>query len=489
MHDEPLFIFGVTPEDWAQTPETVRVALRSVFDIMQAQGQQLREFPQVIRDLQAKLGQSSQNSSKPPSSDLPSAPGKPPRVPRGRKAGGQPGHEGHHRPLVPPERVDEAVELRPEQCPHCQAALAADRPTIGGPRRTQVWELPVVQPHSTEFRQHTCCCPGCRELVTAALPPDAPPGGFGPCATAWMAILRGRFRLSIDDTAECLTDLWNLPISAASIVTGCARTSDALAPGDAAIQAVVQAAPSVNADETSWPTETRTGWLWVAVCAIATCFRIHRSRSGPAMRHLLGDAYRGSVGSDRYVVYDQFADQQRQLCGAHLVRNRRGLLDAYADETRWAQSLLDLTDDLFIAWHLSKGGWIDQVALPQALIPIRIAMRTQLQDGVDVPYPKIAGFSHELLGHWEALWTFSRVEGIEPTNNAAEQAVRHAVLWRKGSFGSRSEAGCRFVERMRSVHATCRQQERSLVAFVTEAVQAAWAGTPPPVLVTPPATA
>ncbi len=282
--------------------------------------------------------------------------------------------------------------------------------------------------------------------------------------------------------------MWNLPVSAASIVTGCARTSDALAPVDAAIQAVVQAAPHVNADETSWPTETRKGWLWVAVGAIATCFRIHHRRSGPALRHLLGEAYRGIVGSDRYVVYDAFADQHRQLCWAHLVRNLRGLLDAYADETRWAQHLLELTDDLFLAWNLYTGGWIDQVALQQALIPIRIAMRTQLQDGVASPYPKIVGFSRELLGHWDALWTFSRVEGIEPTNNAAEQAVRHAVLWRKGSFGSRSEAGCRFVERMLSVHATCRQQERSLVAVVTEAIQAHWSHTPPPVLVALPAS-
>lgn len=489
MHDEPLLVLGISPEDWAHTPETVRLALRSMFDIMQAQGQQLRELQQVVRDLQAKLGQTSQNSSNPPSSDPPSAPPPPPRVPRGRKAGGQFGHPGQHRPLVPPERVDEAIELRPEMCPHCQTPFPAELPTSSDPRRTQVWELPVVQPHITEYRQHTCCCPGCRALVTAALPPDAPPGAFGPRATALMAILRGRFRLSVDDTAACLAELGNLPLSAASIVTGCARTSDALAPVDAAIQAVVQAAPHVNADETTWPTETRTGWLWVAVGTLATCFRIHRSRSGPALRHLLGAAYRGIVGSDRYLVYDQFPDQRRQVCWAHLVRNLRGLLDAYADETRWAQSLLDLSDDLFLVWHMYKGGWLDQVALQQALLPLRIAMRTQLMTGVDSPYPKIVGFSRELLAHWEALYTFRRVEGIEPTNNAAEQALRHAVLWRKGSFGSRSAEGCRFVERMLSVHATCRQQERLLVAFVTEAVQAAWAGTPPPVLVALPATA
>lgn len=167
-----------------------------------------------------------------------------------------------------------------------------------------------------------------------------------------MAVLRGRFHLSLDDAAEFLGDLCNLPVSAASIVTSCERTSEALAPVDAANQTVVQASETVNADETSWPTRTRKGWLWVAVCIIATCFRIQRSRSGPALRQLLGKVYRSIVGSDRYLAYNQLPDRQRQICWAHEVRNLVSLLEQYADQTRWAQPLLDLSDDLFLAWHL-----------------------------------------------------------------------------------------------------------------------------------------
>ncbi len=445
------------------------------------------ELQTRVRDLEAKLGQTSRNSSKPPSSDPPSAPPKPPRTPGGRTAGGQLGHDGHQRPLVPPERVDQPIELRPDHCPTCQTRFAPDLPTRGEVRRTQVWELPLIQPQITEYRQHTVCCPGCQQLVTADLPADAPPGAFGPRATAVMAILRGRYRLSLDDAAEFLSDVCNLPLSAASIVTSCERVSDALEEVDATIQAVVQASPHVNADETSWPIETRSGWLWVAVCAIATCFRIHTSRGQGALRHLLGEAYRGIVGSDRWTAYEQFPDGQRQVCWAHLVRNLLGLLERYAEETRWAQHLLDLADDLFLAWRLYKGGFLDQIALQQVLIPVRVAMRDRLTAGVTSPYPKIASFSREVLAHWDALWTFSRVEGVEPTNNAAERALRHAVLWRKGCFGSRSAAGGRFVERLLSVRATCVQQERSLFAFVTEAVQAAWAGAPAPVLVALPA--
>lgn len=489
MHDEPFNLLGISNDDWAKTPNAVRLALQSLLDIVQAQSAQIKLLQHQVRELEAKLGQTSRNSSKPPSSDPPSAPPKPPRVTRGRTAGGQKGHQGHQRPLAPPERVDEVIELRPTSCTCCRSTLAADLPVMGEPHCTQVWELPPIQPHITEYRRYTICCPTCLVGVTADLPTAAPPGAFGPRATALMAVLRGRYRLSLDDTVEFLTDVCHLPLSSASIVSSCERVSVALEGVDAAIQAFVQQAPHLNADETPWPTETRSGWLWVAVCAVATCFRIHTSRGRVALRQVLGEAYRGIVGSDRYGVYEQFPAQQRQVCWAHLVRNLVGLAERYSEQTGWAQHFLTLTDDLFLAWHLYKGGWLDRVGLQQALLPIRVTMHAALQEGVGSPHAKIASFSRELLAQWDALWTFMRVEEIEPTNNAAERALRHAVLWRKGCFGSRSAAGCRFVERVLSVQATCQQQRHSFFAFVTEAVVAAWAGEPAPVLIAPLASA
>ena len=150
MHDEPLNLLGIPPADWAKTPESVRLAVHSLLEIVQAQSRQIKELQLQVRELQVKVGQTSRNSSKPPSSDPPSAPPKPPRVSRGRKAGGQPGHDGHQRPPVPPERVDELIELLPDHCPACQTVFPTEFPTIGGPRRTQVWEVPVAQPHITE---------------------------------------------------------------------------------------------------------------------------------------------------------------------------------------------------------------------------------------------------------------------------------------------------------------------------------------------------
>jgi transposase len=483
MHDEPFNLLGVSVDDWAKMPEAGQLALLSLLDIVRSQSARIRELETLLRELQAKLGQNSRTSSKPPSSDPPSTPPPPPRTPRGRKAGGQVGHEGHQRPLVAPELVHNPIELQPQQCTSCQSALSADLPDARPLRRTQVYELPPIEPIITEYRQHTVCCPHCQQLVTAELPADAPPGAFGPRATTLMALLRGRFRLSLDEAEEFLGDVCQLPLGSASIVRGCERVSQALAPVDAAIQQAVQMQPYVNVDETGWPTETRKGWLWVAVSAVAVCFRICTGRGKDELRNLLGSSYRGIVGSDRLSAYKLLPNGQRQLCWSHLIRNLLGLQERYADESGWAAQMLKQSEALFFAWRCYKEGWYDQVALQQALIPVRLAMQELLRAGVESQYSKIASVSRELLSQWEALWTFSRVEGVEPTNNAAERALRPAVLWRKGSFGSRSAEGCRFVERLLSVRATCAQQERALFEFITAAVAAAWAGEAAPTLI------
>ncbi len=483
MHDEPFTLLGISPEDWAKTPESVRLALRSLLDIVQAQSAQINALQTRVRDLEAKLGQTSRNSSKPPSSDPPSAPPPPSRTSSKRKSGAQPGHDGHHRPLIPPDEVHDSIALRPDHCPACRTDLAADLPLLGPPRRTQVWELPPITPTITEYRQYAVCCPTCSEQVTAPLPADAPPGALGPRATALIGLLRGRYRFSVDEAVEFLGDVCQLPLSSGCLFLSCTRLSEALAPIDADIQAAVQREATVNVDETSWPSETRRGWLWVAVGTRATCFRIHPSRGRPALRDLLGDGYRGVVGSDRLSTYKLLPVDQRQLCWSHLIRNLQGLHERYGEETSWPRRILAVVDDLFLVWNGYRARWYDQIALHQALIPIRLALHAELTEGLRSDHARIVGLSNELLAQWEALWTFRRVEGVAPTNNAAERALRPAVLWRKGCFGSRSAVGCRFVERMLSVRATCEQQSRSLFTFLTQAVRAAWTGSPPPVLV------
>lgn len=489
MHEEAFNLLDIPEDDWAKTPESVRLVLLSLLQILREQSRQQNLLQARLKELEARLGKTSQNSSKPPSSDPPSASSPPPKAPRGRKAGAQPGHQGHSRPLVPPEQVDESIDLLPERCSHCPTVFSPEVPTVGAPRRIQVWELPELRPHITEYRQHSRCCPSCQHLVTAELPADAPPGALGPRATALLALHRSECRLSLDEAVDFFAEVCNLPISAGCVVTSCGRASEATAPIDATIQAHVQAAPAVNADETSWKLPGKRGWLWIAVARDATCLRLHPSRGQDGLKLLLGEQFRGIVTSDRYTSYGLLANGQRQLCWAHLLRDLRGLDELYGQQTGWARRGLAYADELFLAWHLDRGGWLDLVGLHQALLPTRHGLRELLQEGGASGHSKMCAFSKQRLRLWEALWTFSRVEELEPTNNAAERGLRHAVLWRKGCFGSRSEAGCRFVERLLSVRATCAQQGRKLFAFLTEAVEAAWAGQPAPLLVTAPASA
>lgn len=468
--------FDIAADDWAATPTRVRSVLRTL-------QLQLEQLTAQVRDLEAKLKQSSHNSSKPPSSDGPSVPPRPAKTPRGRERGVQPGHAGHQRPLAPPEQVDTFVALYPEACPTCQTSLPDSLPDVAPIERSQVWEVPAIVPQITEYQHHTLCCPCCQTHVVAARPADAPPGSFGPRASALVALLHGRYRLSEREVAGVLDDVFGLSISLGSVARGCARVSAALEPIDAAIQGSVQQAEVVNVDETSWKEQGKRCWLWTATTAVATAFRIAPGRGQVWLKSLLGDDFDGIVGSDRMKAYNVLPDGQRQLCWAHLVRNLRALAEYGHPDSGWAQRALVEVDALFVAWDGFRDGSSDRAGLQAALIPVQTALREVLEEGQTIPWHRVVGLSKELLSHWEALWTFVSVPGVEPTNNAAERALRPAVLWRKGCFGTQSAQGSRFVERMLSVTMTCRQQGRDLFAFLVDAVSAAWAGQPAPVLV------
>jgi len=467
---------GIAPADWDATPASVRAVVLALLT-------QVAALSTEVRDLRAQLNLHSQNSSKPPSSDPPSAPKRGARAKSGRKAGGQPGHLGHTRPLLPEDQVDEIVPCYPTHCPSCQSTLPTDLPDAAAIVRSQTWEIPPIVPHVTEYQQHTVHCPACQARVLAQRPPSAPPGGYGARATALASLFHGRLRLSERETATTLTDVCGLPISLGSVVRCCERVSDALAPIYAALQSVVRQQSVVNMDETSWKEATARHWLWTAVSALATVFLIVKSRGGGAIVTLLGEAFAGIVTSDRHRPYGKRAAALRQVCWAHLERNFQALADYNHPDSEWATGVLEQIEAVFGYWYAFGEGRIDRSGLQAALLPIQGAIRDALSAGQQIRWHRIQAISSELLAVWPALWTFAYVEGVEPTNNAAERALRPAVLWRKGCFGTRSAEGSRFVERMLTVSATCAQQERHLLTFLTEAVEAHWCGLPAPVLV------
>jgi transposase len=438
---------------------------------------------QRIRELEARLGQCSSNSSRPPSSDPPQAPARSKAPPSGRKRGGQPGHRGACRALLPIDQVDEVVEVVPEVCRHCGQAL----PQPAGCRRARVWRHQVVEllplaVRITEYQMQMRRCPTCGRRTRADLPVGVSRRPFGARLTAVIALLIGCYRLSRREVQQLLQDLWAVRLSLGAVVRQEQVQSAALAPIVEEAQAAVQQAAVVNMDETGWRQEKQRAWLWTVVTAELTVFLIDRSRGGAAIEALLGATFPGVVGADRWSAYSRFPAERRALCHAHLKRDFQGLLDrggAAEPIGRWGLAEIER---LFALWHRFRAGDLDRQELRRRLIPLQARMGRLLRHGQDSPDRKAAGLCRQLQKWWPALWTFARVEGVEPTNNVSESALRPAVLWRKGSFGSDSEAGSRFAERLLTVVATYRQQGRSLLDLLVAAGEAALQGTAAPSL-------
>ena len=453
-------------------PATLKEALAVIERLLELNAHlqaRVAEQQARIAALEERLGQNSRNSSRPPSSDSPAVAPPAPRPRSGRAPGGQPGHPGHHRSLLPVEQVDDVVPVKPPQCRGCGAGLHGEDPT---PQRHQVTEVPRVRPQVTEYQLHTLACTQCGLATSAALPPGVPTGAFGPRLAATVAVCTGVYHLSKRTTAELLADLFGVEL-ALGTVTACEQTVSAvLAAPVADAHAYVQEHAVVHADETGWREGRQRAWLWVAATALVTVFLIHPRRGLVAAQALLG-AFAGILVTDRWCAYNRWAVERRQLCWAHLVREFTAFSERGGAATPLGRALLEETKQMFAWWDRVRDGTLGRESFRAAMGPVRARVEALLREGTACRHAKTAGTCREILKLAPALWTFVAVLGVEPTNNAAERALRPAVLWRKGCFGTHSATGSRFVERMLTVAATLKQQRRNVVDYVTDVCVAA----------------
>jgi transposase len=436
-----------------------------------------------VRDLEARLAQNSSNSSQPPSSDPPNAP--PPARPRssGKKRGGQPGHKKHERSLLPPEQVTHLQNLKPSHCKGCRKALAGEDPS---PHRHQVVDVPKVEPDVWEYRLHALFCTDCNVFTRAELPAGVPTGSFGPRLQAMVAVCTGAYRMSKRAAQEMVSDFFGIEICLGSVSNLEQATSEALAePVEEAAKAIQQE-PVVHADETGWYERGKRAWLWVAVTGHLAVFLVRKSRGARVARELLGDLFAGLLVSDRWSAYMWVSVLRRQICWAHLLRHFIGFQDHGPEGKAIGSSLELLTEAMFHQWHRIRDGTLSRAEFRDFMDRLRPHIVRHLQDGANSGIAKIAGRCREILDLEPAMWTFVYTEGVEPTNNAAERIVRHGVLWRKGSFGTDSPAGSRFVERILTTVMTLRLQKRNVLDYVTEACECALRGKGPPSLLPKP---
>ena len=426
-----------------------------------------------IEELESRLGMSPQNSSVPPSSEHPHAKQpKPKRKPSGRKRGGQQGHTKHQRTLVPSEQVTETITLKPSHCRRCGQNLQGNDPE---PRRHQVFELPEIKPIITEYQQHRLSCPCCGVSTTARLPEGVPEGQTGPRLVAFTALLMAYFRQSKRRTALFLDALCNIPCSAALTVKHQNIATKALRGCYEQMRHALPRSDAVAMDETPAKEANRKAWLWTAVTKQFTLFHIAKTRKASVAKKLLGADFSGIVTSDRYGGYDWVHKQQ--LCWAHLLRDFQSLIDVGGKAKTIGRRLKEHGQRLFHHWHRYRDGTITRQTMRRNIRKLWWPVYAVLEEGTLRLCGKHAGMCRHIFDRFDSLWTFLDHVHVEPTNNASERALRHAVIWRKLSFGTQSASGSRFVETMLSVIETCRQQNRNVFAFVTEAVQAHFNGT------------
>jgi len=431
-----------------------------------------------IAQMEERLATNSSNSSKPPSSDGPgSTPPRPP--PSGKARGGQRGHKGHRREMLPPEQVDEFVVCKPTACVACGERLEGDDP---GAERHQVIELVTRPTHVTEYQLHALVCPCCDTRTRGALPPDASTAMLGPRAQALLGALVGQFKMSHRDVVMFFATVLGVTMSAGTVSRVLFRVSEAVAASVEAAKVAARQQAVAHADETSWRRGRRKGWLWVMATAVATFFEVAADRGGESAQKLAIE-FKGVLVVDRWSAYDVLGVKAVQYCWAHLKRDwekfrLRGGVDADL-----AERLARETDRLFDWWHWVKQGRRDRAWLQGSVKRLRRTFRRLLEEGVQTASAKTRGTCGELLATFERMWTFVDHEGVPPTNNFAEQQIRHGVIWRKTSYGSDSPRGCLFAGRILTVVATCRQHARSVFGFLCEAVVAGLRGLASPSLI------
>lgn len=444
-----------------------------------ARDARIAQLTKQVAALSELLGRNSGNSNKPPSSDPPST-----RAQRrakaklDRKRGAQPGHTGVKRVLLPVEQVDKLVDHFPIECENCWAQLPKTPDLLA--QRYQTTELPPIKPHTTEDRLHAVVCASCKHKTRASYAVVAA-SPFGPRLSSVVALLTGVYHLSRRSTVSLLQDIVGVQISLGAVSAVEARVSDAVQPAVDEAWTQVQEAEVKHTDGTSWFSQSVVCSLWTVATTAATVFKIVADGKRQTLQQLLGKEH-GILVSDRATALHFWAMHQRQICWAHLLRKFVSFCEREGPAAAIGNELLDYVRILFSYWHDFKVGKLSRAQLRAHMAPLRTQMEAALERAAASEIAVVAGSCADMLEHRAALWTFIDRDDVEPTNNHAERELRAFVLWRKRSFGTQSERGNRFAERLMTVAHTARKQHKNVLAFLTACCTAARSGQRAPPL-------
>lgn len=469
----------ITPEQFAALPPEFQAILRAVIEHYERQVSELRAEVGALKAELEATKKTPRNSSVPPSTEHPHArPPRPKRKTDGKKPGGQPGHRKHERALIPSEQCQAVVTVKPEECRRCGKPLAgADEE----PLRHQVWEIPEIKPLITEYQLHRLTCPCCRTSTCGQLPTGVPQSQAGPRLVALVALLMGCFKQSKRRVAMFLEQVLDQPCSPGWVVKLQDQATAALTPAYEELAAQLPSEAVLGIDESPTKEARKKSWLWTFVAGAYTVFAFRNTRGRVVLEELLTDTYKGVVNCDRAKMY--WSVGRPQWCWAHLKRDFQALIDHRDHQVkRLGRDLMDPTRLMFRYLTRYRDGTISRAEMLVLMTPIREKINALLLRGEFSRNRKLVGMCTQLYAHRDWLWTFLDVEGVEPTNNASERALRPAVIWRKLSFGTQSAKGSRFVETILTVVETCHRQSRNSFQYLTTAMQAHFAGESTPSL-------
>jgi transposase len=413
-----------------------------------------------IAALEARLSQNSRNSNRPPSSDPPFV-ARPSSSTTKGTPGAKPGHPGHRQALLAPTEV---IEVTPEACPCGRRKFPVTTPY----HTHQVIELPEIQMAVTHVVLHETRCPRCGRLCKAELPAEYR-YGYGPRLTALIGELSGSQRDSRSTVQEFCTSVLGVPISRGAIQRAVDRVSEAITPHYAAIGEKARTVQVNYVDETTWYQHGVLAWLWVMVNPTVAFFKVPTSRRKEAFAALV-ERWAGILVSDGYAVYCRWA-YRRQTCLAHLIRRARGLSERQDPELAWFGRRVLAELQRLVHWATAPPTSGEVQTWYARMVHLLDLYRPRRDEG--------GTFARTLEREMGALWTFVVEEGVEPTNNRAERALRFAVLWRKMMQGTYNAKGDRWIERILSLRETCRLQGRPTFPVLVEAVTCSFNGQPP----------
>jgi len=454
----------------------------AVVEVLLAMDRRIQQLEARVEKLERQLAKNSGNSSRPPSSDPPRGAPERGKDRSGRKPGGQPGHEGHGRPLLPAWAVDELVDHWPASCDCGHVFSEGDRVPVGEPARHQVEELPAIAVKVTEHRCQRVRCPGCGARRTGQLPRQVASGRLGPRLQAAIVTLSVRNRVSRRDAVELVEELFQARVSSGTVDAVLCRVGDALAEPHEDLLQAVRASRHLNMDETGWRLQGSQRALWGAFTDQHAYFQIAPDRHEDHAKMLLADT-RAIVTSDRWWAYSHLPLARRQICWAHLRRDFTAHAEGLAVEKEFGQLGLHVCERLFWAWEVFQHTG-DRRELRRQITVLRRELKPALRRfaGKSPRNKYCRGMARNLQKLWPALWTFAAAPGVQPTNNHAERSLRAAVIYRKLSLGSQSQQGEKRIARLLSASITCRLQHRSLHAYLIELLNASARGNPAPLL-------